>query len=189
MIATTIGKVTSAVSSFPDVPSLTAVQTGNPKKMTRVILRENEYSLYSHVPRVLSHPLAIMRHFTPRKFPFSALARIHHCTANAAFFNPKTCSGIRGAQAMFHAKSRFGGGVHLQILLSFQQQGGKPIGPLQNPFPYVQRTGAEAIYAEPSCTAADNADKPVRQYKKEKKMSRGQKLALAAKRSKAPKHT
>ncbi|KAI8830486.1 hypothetical protein BJ741DRAFT_712052 [Chytriomyces cf. hyalinus JEL632] len=65
MIANTVGKVTSAVSPFPDVPSLAAVQPRSPKTITTVIFRENEYSLYSHVPRVLTHALAMTRHFKP----------------------------------------------------------------------------------------------------------------------------
>ncbi|KAJ3231668.1 hypothetical protein HDU78_007582 [Chytriomyces hyalinus] len=48
-----------------DFISPTSVKITTPKKLTRVIVRENEYSLYSHVPRVLTHALAIAAHFKP----------------------------------------------------------------------------------------------------------------------------
>ncbi|KAI8830535.1 hypothetical protein BJ741DRAFT_652265 [Chytriomyces cf. hyalinus JEL632] len=52
-------------SSFKGLPSQSTAQPKPPRKMTRILVRENEYSLYSHVPRVLTHALAIMSHFTP----------------------------------------------------------------------------------------------------------------------------
>ncbi|KAJ3249863.1 hypothetical protein HDU77_007373 [Chytriomyces hyalinus] len=48
-----------------DFISPTSVKITTPKKLTRVIVRENEYSLYSHIPRVLTHALAIAAHFKP----------------------------------------------------------------------------------------------------------------------------
>ncbi|KAI8830487.1 hypothetical protein BJ741DRAFT_668526 [Chytriomyces cf. hyalinus JEL632] len=89
------------------LPSRSTVQPRILYKLTRVLVRENEYSLYSHVPRVLSQPLD----FTPRKCPF--VAALSHISTTAPLklpsSNSNTRSGITGAQAMFCAKSRFAG--------------------------------------------------------------------------------
>ncbi|KAJ3406670.1 hypothetical protein HDU80_010688 [Chytriomyces hyalinus] len=65
MISSSVQQVFPVSSSFKGFPSQSTAQPRPAKKLTRILVRENEYSLYSHVPRVLTHALAIAGHFKP----------------------------------------------------------------------------------------------------------------------------
>ncbi|KAJ3229863.1 hypothetical protein HDU81_004949 [Chytriomyces hyalinus] len=151
-IKTEPARIAGPVVDFPTQIGAMAVLT---KKVRRVLVRENEYSLYSHVPRVLTHALAVASHFKPPVFT-GPKPSFFPCPDLEVISTPKyyEASNNKVDKPLDHSETHF----H-----TFK-------GPVKQ-----MATPKQAV----------NTEQPAGHYKKPKKLSRGQKLAAASKRAKA----